>query len=162
MPELAGVLLACLLGGGIVGWMIVDAVVERRERSRCEDLFVPLVGARIRLAGQHYTKRYEIAGRYGGRDVAIHCPVVSLVGRHLRVASLSTPVDAGTLDGPLASGDPVDRAGRTFRRYGGDLRLLVVPPLVFGPGADRGAFLDRVRAELDGLCEVAGGGTREE
>lgn len=115
MAGITGALLACLLGGGLVGWMILDAVVEKRERMRCKDLFVPIIGTRIQLRGQHYTKSYEITGKYGRRTVSIHCPVVSLFGKHLKVTSISTPVSAEAMDGQLSTGELVERNGRTFR-----------------------------------------------
>ena len=155
MAEFAGIAVACLLGSGLVAWLIVDGIVENKERARCRDLFVPIIGAEIRLVGQLRTKRYQITGDYRGHTVSVHCPVASLFGRSLQVLSLSIAIDETDLDPELSSGNFIQRRGRTFRKYGGDLRLLVSPPLVFGPHASRESFLSQISAELDILCEVA-------
>ncbi|MAE62445.1 MAG: hypothetical protein CMJ49_13945 [Planctomycetaceae bacterium] len=154
MPEIIGIALACLIVAAIAAYVIVDGIFEKKERARCRQLFVPLIGAPIKLVGQHYSKRYDITGVHHGQHVAIHCPVVSIFARSLRVLSLSVPLADKDLDPQLLAGDPVELHGRTFRKYGDQLRLILNPPLVFTPDTDPQSFRDRVAAELDALCNL--------
>lgn len=154
MLEVLEISLALLLGAAVLLWHVADGLVERRERRRCAWLLEPLAGARLRLVGQARTKRYDLVGRYRGRPVRLHCPVVTLFEPRLRVLSVSTPIDVRRLDPVLASGELVLRDGYRVRRYGDALRWIVDPPLRFAADGDPDDFRARVRAELDALMDL--------